>query len=163
MVELLAAMTILSIGLLAVFTMLESGMLQIRRASTLTTAGVLADAELEGYRAIRYDAIGLLSAEIATADSTYTGDSAYRAVSSPENQASSAVTVSSTSNDPTKTVTGADGRSYRVDTYISWQSVSVGSTSGRDVKLVTVVVRGPAGQSTVWARASSSFDQSTGR
>jgi hypothetical protein len=54
-------------------------------------------------------------------------------------------------------VTGPDGRSYRVDTYI----VSTTPTGGRAVKKVTVVVRmvtnGVVG--TVLARQASTFDQ----
>ncbi len=38
---------------------------------------------------------------------------------------------------PTQTVTGPDGRSYRVDTYIVWTTPSGGTA----VKQVTVVVR----------------------
>ena len=42
---------------------------------------------------------------------------------------------------PVRTVTGADGRSYRIDTYVIWQTVSNGTAMGRNVKLVTIVVR----------------------
>src|SRR5919108_437256 len=38
MVELLAAMTVMVVGLLAVFGLFQAGMVQIRRASTETTA-----------------------------------------------------------------------------------------------------------------------------
>ncbi len=59
LVELLAAMMVLMIGILALFAMFESGIRQIKRASTVTTAGALADREMENFRAIRYDSIGL--------------------------------------------------------------------------------------------------------
>jgi hypothetical protein len=63
---------------------------------------------------------------------------------------------------PTKTVTGADGRSYRVDTYISWHASSNSSgQTGRDLKRVTIVVRTTTPSKT-WARVVSSFDESTG-
>ena len=59
LVELLAAMMVLMIGILALFAMFESGIRTIKRASTVTTAGALADREMENFRAIRYDSIGL--------------------------------------------------------------------------------------------------------
>ena len=59
LIELLAAMTVLAIGILALFAMFESGIRHLTRASTITTAGALADREMENYRAIRYASIGL--------------------------------------------------------------------------------------------------------
>ena len=59
MIELVAAMTIMLIGVLAVFTLFQAGIVQLRRASTVTTAGALADAEMERFRAGRYDTLGL--------------------------------------------------------------------------------------------------------
>ena len=62
-----------------------------------------------------------------------------------------------------RTVTGADNRSYRVDTYVSWQLITNSDgVAGRNVKLVTVVVRSSTSPTTVYARVSSSFDESTG-
>ena len=174
MVELLCAMGILSVGILAVFALFESGMIQIKRASTVTTAAALADSEMEKFRAVKYTAIGLVDANsnlvVDGADTTYQGDSAYRAVSSPANGPNSAVTIATTAYQPTRTVTGADGKSYRLDTFITWQSVTGADpdgggpllpASGRNVKLVTLVVRDPASLR-VWARVASSFDESTG-
>jgi len=63
---------------------------------------------------------------------TYQGDSAYSA--SQVNQACSPLVAACT---PSQTLTGPDGRSYRVDTYI----VSVTPAGGTAVKQVTVVVR----------------------
>jgi hypothetical protein len=61
-------------------------------------------------------------------------------------------------------VTGADGRSYVVDTYVTWRQITnSGSTTGRLVKLVSIVVRGNASPYPVYARVSSTFDESTGQ
>ena len=46
-------------------------------------------------------------------------------------------TAPCTTKVPVQTLTGADGKSYRVDTYVTWQTVA----AGRAVKLVTIVVR----------------------
>ena len=59
MIELLAAMTVMLIGIFAVFGVFQAGIVQIRRASTLTTAAAIADSEIEKFRAIKYEAIGL--------------------------------------------------------------------------------------------------------
>jgi hypothetical protein len=67
---------------------------------------------------------------------------------------------------PTKTVTGADRRPYRVDTYITWttaaNSDSTNPATGRLFKLVTIVVRDTTTPTQTWARLTSSFDLSTG-
>jgi len=64
---------------------------------------------------------------------------------------------------PSKSSTGADGKSYRVDTYVTWSQVANGSgVAGRAVKRLTVVVREPTAPYREWARATSIFDESTG-
>jgi hypothetical protein len=77
MVELVAAMSILVIGLLAVFTMFQSGIIAVRQAGHATTAAVIADSEMEKLRAIKYEAIGLENTAVDAADAVYKGDVAY--------------------------------------------------------------------------------------
>lgn len=234
MVELLAAMSILAMGILALFAMFDSGMTQLHRASAITTAAAIADSEMENFRAIRFDVIGLDDAHVAAADATYKGNSAYRDETTPSTTLAAAIDSSATSVSvasasafpttapfrikigaeimlvhegagtttwavrraqdgslaaahasgagvtqkklahvlacgtgtcttavPTKTVTGADGRSYRVETFMTWHTVTSASAIGRNVKLVTIVVRDSA-TARVYARVSSSFDESTG-
>jgi Tfp pilus assembly protein PilV len=241
MIELLAAMTIMLIGILAVFAVFQAGATQIRRASKVTTAAAIADAEIERFRAIRFDSIGLPDANVLATDSTYKADTAYSADTSPTTSLSAAVSSTSqltlsvasasgfpssspyivqidselilvsggagttswtvrdvvergylgttaaahsagatvvlvkrvklaacgtapcTTSVPTKTVTGADGRAYRVDTFITWrQTPSTGVATGRLLKFVTIVVRDTTAPYHVWARLGSSFDESTG-
>ena len=50
MIELLLAMVILNIGLLAVIAAFNSGIVTLQRASRVTTASVLADQQMERYR-----------------------------------------------------------------------------------------------------------------
>jgi Tfp pilus assembly protein PilV len=232
--ELLIAMTLLSIGVMAVFTLSHSGMVQIRRAASISTAAALAESRMENYRAVKFTAIGLDDSEVSTADATYTADSAYR-TDTPTTTAQSSMTNASTTltvpanppgfptappfrikidseillvtaisgttwtvsrgqdntvsaahsagatiarqqrvhlpfcgtapcatTHPTETVTGADNKSYRVDTFITWQLVtSSAGTTGRNAKLVTIVVRDPS-TLRVYARATSSFEEATG-
>ena len=235
MVELICAMGVMSIGILAVFAMFQSGMVQLRRASSVSTAAALADSEMEKFRAVKYNVIGLDDADVAAADATYKADGAYRSEATPTTSLSAATTDAATSltvasfagfptaapyrikvdNEimiveggagtvtwtvkrgvdatvaaahnggatvrqkklvhvvkcgvapctsslPTRTVTGADGKSYRLDTYTTWQTVvNANNTTGRNVKLITLVVR-DATTGRLYARVASSFDESTG-
>ena len=158
MVELLIAMSVMAIGILALFAMFQSAILQIRRASTTSTAAALADREMENYRAIKYGIIGLDEADVLIADSTYQADSAYESNPSDRVHVDGCGTAPCTTSVPTETVTGADARPYRLDTYIVAQQV----VNGRPVVLVTIVVRDSADPTQVWARVASSFDESTG-
>jgi Tfp pilus assembly protein PilV len=153
LVELLIALTLLNIGILAIVAAFNSGIVSLHRASRVSTATALADTQMELYRAITYSSIRLDTAAVAAADSTYTSDVAW-------NASMVTGTCSGVPNEcnPSRVATGADGRSYRVDTYI----VQHTPTGGRAVKLVTVVVRDAANLTTTFARQASAFDVATG-
>jgi Tfp pilus assembly protein PilV len=238
MVELLAAMTVMLVGVMSLFALFQAGIVQVRRASTITTAAALADAEMEKFRAIKYETIGLDDAQVAATDATYQSDPAYRADTAPATTINAAITSAATQITvasasgfpaaapfliqidserllvesgagtttwtvtrgvdstvpaahnggalvtqrqrahlpacgtapcttilPSKNVAGADGDTYRVDTYITWQQVANagGAATGRLLKLVTLVVRENEAPYRKWARISSSFDESTGK
>jgi type II secretory pathway pseudopilin PulG len=152
LIELLMALTMLNIGLLAVVAAFSSGIVSLNRASRVTTAAVLADGQMELYRSLTYAAIQLDPSTIP-GTAPYTTDSAYSA---------SQVTGSCTGNPPqcnaSRQVTGADNKSYRMDTFI----VTVTPTGGRAVKKITVVVRDYNNLAVSFARQVSTFDQSTG-
>ena len=171
MVELVAAMGILAIGILAVFGLFEAGVVAVKRASTITTAAALADTEMEQFRAVTYSTLGLAQEDVDAIPSTdpYKSDPAWKPISSPVNALNSTVVVAKcpaspcTEALPTRTTTGADQKTYRVDTYMTWHSVENASgTKGRNVKLVTIVVRDAQDPTKVWARSTSAFDESTG-
>jgi prepilin-type N-terminal cleavage/methylation domain-containing protein len=149
LVELLIAMTVLVVGITAVFALFFSSALTTHRASRLTTALTLAESKMETMRAVEFTQIGLDPTALAGADATYTADSAYSSGSN--------VGVAGSSFAPTATATGADGRSYRIDTYIVWQPV----TGGRNVKRVTIVVRGSNGDTRELARIQSFLDEAS--
>ena len=242
MIELVAAMTIMLIGILAVFALFQSGLVQLRRASTITTAAALADAEMERFRAAKYETLGLdetaITALVAAENpDVYAADDAYGA-STTSTTVAGGLSASATSMAvasgaafpataefrvqvdseillvtagagtttwtvtraadgtaaaahnvgaavtlveraslascsgggspcttlvPTKTSTGADGRSYRVDTYVNWtQAANQAGLEGRALKQITVVVRDSASPYKEWARVTSIFDESTG-
>jgi Tfp pilus assembly protein PilV len=162
LIELLIAMVILNIGILAIVASFNAGIITLNRASRITTAAVLGDQQMELYRAIKYDSIRLVSATIP-ASAPYTTDSAYYA---------SQVTAPTCTGSPvpdecnaSRTATGADGKPYRVDTYIVQTTPTSNPptpTGGRSVKVVTIVVRDGSDLSRVYVRQASTFDQSTG-
>jgi hypothetical protein len=163
LIELLMAMVMLNIGILAIVAAFNSGMFALNRASRISTASALADAQMEVYRALKYSSIALDSTTLASVDNTYKCDSAL-GVSCPNSTSAESTTSCSGSPvanecNPSRTVTGADRKSYRVDTYITTTT----PTGGRSLKLVTVVVRNANALSArPYARVASTFDQSTG-
>ena len=132
LIEMLAAIVIINIGLLGILLALNSGMVTLRRSAESSTASAVADRQVERYRAIAFASIFLDTTSLAATDSTYRTDSAYSA--SQVSQTCSPLVAACA---PSQTVTGPDGRSYRVDTYVVWTT----PTGGSAVKQVTVVVR----------------------
>lgn len=145
LVEMLIAIVVINIGLLAMLLALTSGVTTLRRSAETSTASALADKQLEKYRAVTFTSIYLDTAALAATDSTYRSDAAYSA--SQVNQTCGTLTAVCT---PSQTVTGPDGRSYRVDTYIVWATPAGGTA----VKQVTVVVR-KSGSTATLARVVS--------
>jgi Tfp pilus assembly protein PilV len=164
LIELLMAMVMLNIGILAIVAAFNSGAVALNRASRTSTAAALADQQIELYRAIPYASIALDDSSIPST-SPYTTDTAY-----------SATQVTTTCTTPianecnaSRSITGAnspDRKRYRVDTYIilsTSTTTPATPTNGRPVKIVTVVVRdGGALSARPLARIASTYDQSTG-
>lgn len=163
LIELLMAMVMLNVGILAIVAAFNTGMFALNRASRVSTASALADQQMELYRALTYGAIALDSTSVGSVDNTYKCDSALGS-SCPNSTAGETTTTCSGSplpNEcvPSRTATGADRKRYRVDTYITTMT----PTSGRALKLVIVVVRDASKLSArPLARVASTFDQSTG-
>ena len=162
LIELLIALMVLAIGIFAVAAAFTSGTVALRRAGQIATAAAIADAQMERYRAARYDAIVLDAATVPPAGDLYwTGfaDTLVTAAACP-------ATATVESCDASRVVAAADspdGLSYRVDTYIVNHTPYTGASgSSRVVKAVTVVVRDPA-TSRALVREQSTFDRSTGR
>src|SRR5437868_2816339 len=152
------AMTMLNIGILALVAAFNSGAIALQRASRTTTAAALADQQMELYRAILYSAIGLDATSVNATDTTYRNDSALGG--SLSNDLTVTCTGSPLPNQclPTRTVAGADHRTYRVDSYITQTT----PTNGRAIKLITIVVRDGKSPYRTLAREQSTFDSSTG-
>lgn len=149
LIELLAAIVMINVGILAILLSLNSGIVTLRRSAERSTASAVADKHMERYRAIAYSSIYLDTTSLASTDSTYQSDTAYSAT-----QVSQACSPLVTTCTPSQTVTGPDSRNYRIDTYIVWTTPAGGSP----VKLVTVVVRKPGAPATL-ARVVSTFGE----
>jgi Tfp pilus assembly protein PilV len=140
LVEMLAAIVLINIGLLAILLALNSGMVTLRRSAETSTASAIADQQLERFRARAFSAIYLDATLLAATDSTYQSDSAYSA-----SQVTGTCSPLAAACTPSQSVTGPNGRTYRVDTYV----VSVVPAGGSAVKQITVVVRKPGDPATL--------------
>jgi Tfp pilus assembly protein PilV len=150
LIELLAAIVLINVGILAILLSLNSGMVTLRRSAERSTASAIADKQMERYRALLHSSIFLDPTSLAATDSTYQSDSAFSATQ--VSQVCSPLVAACT---PSQTITGPDSKSYRIDTYI----VSTTPAGGDPVKQVTVVVRRP-GTTTSLARVVSIFGES---
>jgi prepilin-type N-terminal cleavage/methylation domain-containing protein len=162
LIELLIAMTVLVIGIMAVVAGFSAGAISLRRASDVSTAGVVADTQMELYRGLSYSNIALNGAAITAAPAPYTTDTACGATPSDcsaANQITIATACASATPEacPYRLVTGADNDSYRVDVYIKYTCVVAATTvdltttppvckdagavvKSRSANLVTIVV-----------------------
>lgn len=166
LIELLVSMMMLNVGILAIIAAFNSGALALKRAGEVSTASVVADKQMELYRALKWAEIALDSTAVtnANADTRYQCDAANKidpmGACGGANQYNQQLTTCGTlppQCNPRQTVSGPDRRQYRVDTYIVSQPVP----TGRDVKLVTIVIRRGSDLQAL-ARVSSSFDESSG-
>ena len=171
LIELLIAMVMLNIGILALVGAFNSGAVALTRANKVANAATLADTQMELFRGLKYSSIVQDTTEwnSAVADATWIADSVYQnnmkaPITAPKALVSTvtggvcAGTPVPLACDPSRTVTGADGKSYRVDTYLYYDQ----PYGGQQLKVITVVVRDPAVLSMSLARLSSTFDSSTG-
>jgi type II secretory pathway pseudopilin PulG len=156
LIELLVSMTILNVGVLALVAAFQSGAFALQRASKLSSAAAIADIQMERYRALTYAAIALDGTTFSNdkLNPVYNGDAAY-------SDAQLTMTCVGVPDEcrPIRTLTGPDGKNYRIDTYIVTDSV----TSSRPFKRVTIVVRDANVLTGLpLARIASTFDESTG-
>jgi Tfp pilus assembly protein PilV len=168
LIEVLIAIVMLNVGILALVAAFQSGAIALRRASHTSTASTLADSQMELYRGLTYATIGFESTQITGVDNTYKCDSALGA-SCPNTVTTCNATGTSCANGtvpaytcgttnqwclPTRTLQGPDHYSYRVDSYITYST----PTNGRQLKQVTVVVRDGNDNTKTLARETSTFD-----
>jgi len=168
MVELLIAMSMLAIGIGALLTVFVSSAVSLRRAGEKGTALTLADTQMEKYRTRTFTYVRIDGTQIPSSGTYVTANSTDSTIPPSTNQA-----VAGSNGDaacttpvpaaclPVQNVTGPDGHTYRVDTYVNYvnndASLSIRTpASGLTLKRVTIVVRDGATGS-IMARESSAF------
>jgi type II secretory pathway pseudopilin PulG len=162
LVELLIAMTVMVIAIMAIVAAFSSGIVTLGRAATASTGAAVADKQMEAYRALPNCAIYLDSASIP-ASGAYTTDSAYpgAGASTTSNTplmgpATCVASTPATLRTAQQNLVGADGKSYPVNTYIATSGTAPGA-----YKRVTLVVSDPP-NTKVLVRESSTFTPPTG-
>jgi type II secretory pathway pseudopilin PulG len=184
LIELMMAMVILQIALLALVGAFGAGSAALARASRANTGQALASQQMELYRSMTYDAIGLDTAAAPTTGRYVADTAACPASQSPvcgntgprNNPNTSTWSCTATSGSTSvsffysangvnpctaaRTVsagTSPDGQSYFVDTYIK---LIPATTVQRAYKQVTVIVRDGV-RSKVLVKQVSTFDCGT--
>jgi len=168
LVELLIAMTLLTIGIGALLTVFVSSAVSLRRAGQKGTALTLADTQMEKYRTRTFTYVRIDGTLIPTSGTYVTANSTDSTIPPSTNQAvagangdAACTTPQPAACTPVQNVTGPDGHAYRIDTYVNYvnndSTLSIRTpASGLTLKRVTVVVRdGTTG--TIMARESSAF------
>ena len=168
LIELLIAMVMLNVGILAIVAAFNSGIVSLARSSHISTATALADVQMERYRAQTYGCIYLVSNTIPASGLYVTAGTAegfYNAtqITAPQPSGTGTCAVpDATATNAQRIVTGPDRHRYEIDTYIvACPAGSCAPTGARAELLVNVSVRDSLTGHT-WAREQSKFDQSTG-
>ena len=187
LIELLVAMSVLSIGIMATVAGFTSGALALQRANAIATASAVADTQMELYRGIRFEpvtgstdyttSINLDTTAVTNAlnDPVYACDPAIRinpaqpcGAGNRKTQFTQSCPIAGNGTpyqcNPRRVSPGPDGRPYRVDTYIVHEAPTAPGdpVQARKVKIVTVVVRDAANPARTLFRGQSTFDKSTG-
>lgn len=173
LIELMVAVTILTVALLAIAAGYDQAFLSLHRASQESVAAQLADRQLELYRALPYASIGLDQATTSTlTDSLYAndpilaGDWVTDPVTGVQTQQPSGtvndVTIAGCGAAanclPVQTVTGSDHRSYRIETFVRDRLNNTGTRWYERVVTVLVQDAGTAGDPEI-LRLTSAFDR----
>jgi Tfp pilus assembly protein PilE len=162
LIELLMAMVMLNVGILAIVASYNAGIVSLNRASRISTAATLANSQMELYRALTWPAIALDPSTIPST-APYTTDAAYSATE-VTGTCGGAIAQHNECN-ASRVVTGPDHKPYRVDTYIVLSTSTTTPptpANGRALRIVTVVVRdGKNLSGRPLARLAATFDAST--
>jgi Tfp pilus assembly protein PilV len=188
LIELLISIVVLQIALLALVGAFGAGSVALGRAAKINTAAVMADQQMELYRSMPYDAIGLDTAGAPTSG-TYIADTTVcpasqnpvcgnsGPVNNTNNSTWSCTAASGSSSVSTyfsanginpctahrvvnsvSTPPSPDARTYYVDTYIKYGTLTAGQ---RPAKQISIVVREDTTAKEL-AVIASTFDCATG-
>lgn len=140
MVELLAAMTILSVALLALMASYDGAFLAFHNSTKTSAAANIADNQLELVDTLSYAQIGLdqsTYASVEASNATYTSDESDVVGSSTVHTISGCGTTANCL--PVQTVTGSDGKAYTLETFV----YDVANGASWSERTITAIVRDP--------------------
>jgi type II secretory pathway pseudopilin PulG len=171
-IEVLIALTLLSVAIGALVSVFAASALSLHRSGQRGTAVTLAENQIEIYRTVSFGGIRIDGTQIPSSGTYVTGHSSDPAIPPATGESVAGQygdTACPDANfpaacDPVQAVTGPDGGSYTIDTYVDFanddSTLSIATpASGLTLKLVTVVVRdGSTGA--VLAQDSSAFQSS---
>jgi prepilin-type N-terminal cleavage/methylation domain-containing protein len=170
LIELVIAMSVLSIAVAALMLSFASSAISLRRAGQKGTALTLADTQMERYRTRGFTGIRIDGTQIPASGTYVTANSTDSTIPPSTGQA-----VAGSNGDetcpgaadppaclPVRNVTGPDGKAYRIETYVNYvnnnATLSIRTpASGLTLKRVTIVVR-DAATGMIMAREQSAFD-----
>jgi hypothetical protein len=158
LIELVISMTFLAVAVGALITVYASSILSLRHASVEGNAMTLADKQMETFRTLPYNGLGIDT-------STIPGSGLY--VSSPPPNLTATQQASITSGQlnggtvpATQTVTGPDNRTYEIDTYVFKTPAASGYEEFVQATVaVRLVTNGAA--SNIKAQSTTAFDSAS--
>lgn len=159
MIELVFAIMVLSIALLALMAGYDSAFMSLKASSHQAQASTLGNQQLELYSALPYASVGL---DLTTLNSVKASNATYAADRTALNASTSGTDVtisgcgSSAQCSPVQTVTGSDHHSYTIETFIR----DVTTFTSWSTRYVTVIVRDATASGTPkLASVTAAFDK----
>jgi Tfp pilus assembly protein PilE len=158
-IELVVAMVVITVAVLALMASYDQAFVSMHKSARTTAAATLAETQLELYGALPYASIGLSSSLVTTAkasDAFYATDEAGLTPSGTTEVTNGSCTTALAQCMPVQaSLTGSDGKTYRLETFI--RDLASGSTTER---VVAVIVRDPntSGTPKVYS-VTAAFDQ----
>ena len=160
MIEMIMAVVLITVALLALMASYDGAFMSLHKSARTNAAAQLADTQLELYSSLYALNTADPSAQIGLSSSLLTTAKASDAYYSTDENAlspsgtdytNSACTTTSSQCKPVQTVTGSDGKSYRMETFtrnvtqtLTCTMTTTGSCSTTtNERVVTVIIRDP--------------------
>ena len=164
LVELVVAMFVLTVALLALAAGYESAAISVHNADRKTVAAKLAASQIELYQSLKISSIGLDQTTLTNVqtvgsgsyDSVYVSDEAGLTPTGTDHTILSCGTSAQCS--PIQDVTGPENHPYRIETFVR-DVANAGAASTWNERFVTVIVRdrGASGNPLLFSETSA-FD-----
>lgn len=142
-IELMVSIVLITVALLAMMAAYMGAFASLHSSGQTSSAGLLAENQLELYASLPYSSVGLDSSTLTTVKSTDANYATDEATLPCTTGTCSDVTISgcgtSAQCSPVQTLTGADHHTYKVETFI--RALTNNSETSWTEKVVTVYVR----------------------